>query len=168
MLSGVICIAAAESTAKIIFLRNPGVNSNLILFYRQTIESIFFLILLNKKAKNVLFESVPRRLIPVLFIRVIQGILTAYCVFKAVQNLPLVLVSLIGNTQPIVTAFLGFLILKERITIVQVLCLGIAFYGVYTIVIAEDEGVGANKEISFIPMLLLICVPVFLSIGYIC
>ena len=34
MTIGVICIAAAESTAKIIFLRNPGINSNLILFYR--------------------------------------------------------------------------------------------------------------------------------------
>ena len=127
-----------------------------------------FAALLNHRLIPVLYHNIPRRLVPALSIRVVQGVFTTFCIFFAIQHLPLTLVSILNNTVPLCTAFLAFLILKERISAVQAICLFLAFYGVFQLIQASGEDDNPNEEnrnVKLLPFLVLLCVPIGISTG---
>jgi drug/metabolite transporter (DMT)-like permease len=56
--------------------------------------------------------------------------------------LPLVEVSLVINLIPLCTAVLGYIILKDKLTGFEVLCLLIAFTGVTVLIIGSQQAEG--------------------------
>lgn len=81
----------------------------------------------------------------------------------ALRNLPLVLVSIIMNMVPLVTAVLGYLILKERLQNFEKVCLLFSFVGVAIMITGRDS----EKQVSPYPLFALIAIilnPFFSSI----
>lgn len=82
----------------------------------------------------MLWEDIPRKKIPELISKVIQRTATMFCLVYAVKSVPIVIVSVITNTQPIFTAIFGYILLNERITRVETISLLTSFVGVYLLV----------------------------------
>jgi drug/metabolite transporter (DMT)-like permease len=71
---------------------------------------------MNKNAKSILWDNIPKRLVPFLAYRVFQGCITVFLVTLSIKFLPLLIVSVFNNLVPLLMALLGFILLKERIT----------------------------------------------------
>lgn len=100
-------------------------------FLRCLVQVVFLALLINKRAKYILWDCIPRDLMTSLLIRVILGNANFYVVMMALKNLPVVVVTVVGNTAPLFTVVFGALMLGEKITKVELSCLCVAFTGVY-------------------------------------
>lgn len=96
-------------------------------------------ILINRDAKGFLYDKVASDMVVPLVIRVCSGVISFLCVYYAIKNLPIFLVSLIMNTSPLFTGFLAYLFLKEKISKVEIFGLMLAFFGVYVLLSSSDS-----------------------------
>jgi drug/metabolite transporter (DMT)-like permease len=83
----------------------------------------------------------------------------------------LVLVALFANTLPLFCSLLGFLILGEKITKVEVICLVLAFYGIYVLLYYGDSAKDSGEkqtEYSIWPIFMLISGPFLMAVTNIC
>lgn len=90
-----------------------------------------------------MYDNVERKYIPAMITRVIMGNVTYTIITISIQQLPLTVVNIVANTQPLMTALLGCLILGEKIRFAQVCCLLLAFTGIF--IFFSDA---ANKKAS--------------------
>jgi hypothetical protein len=67
----VLCFASSDSLAKIIYLRYPQIQVFEVLFLRFAMALPFFVIILNKNMKKVMWDNIPGRLFPALLVRVL-------------------------------------------------------------------------------------------------
>jgi drug/metabolite transporter (DMT)-like permease len=81
-----------------------------------------------------------------LLIRCMSGLLAFFCTGTAIKNLPIVLVSLFQNTLPLFTSLLGFLILREQISKSEIICLFLAFFGVFVLLYDTDSDENGNDS----------------------
>jgi drug/metabolite transporter (DMT)-like permease len=135
MLMFVVANSLADSTSKILFSRHQqtlGVTE--MLFLRGVIVLVFMAFLIGKKARYILYDSIPGNMVLPILIRCTSGLFAFYCMSTAIKHLPIVLVALFQNTIPLFTSLFGFLILKEKITKSEILCLFLAFFGVYILI----------------------------------
>ena len=138
-----------------------------MLLVRALFVLVLMLFLMRGRYKELMWTSIPNRMFPPLIIRSFSGLLAFLCINYALKHLPLVLVSLILNTLPLFTSLLGFIILRERTTILEVGCLILALFGVYVLLSSgysagEKDDQGGN--ISIFPLVLLILAPILMSI----
>jgi drug/metabolite transporter (DMT)-like permease len=71
--------------------------------------------------------------------RAVLVLLTFYFLTQGLKVLPLVEVGLIMNTFPLFTALLGYLILKDKLKTLEIVCLFVSFFGVYLLVIGDEK-----------------------------
>lgn len=134
MLMFVIANSMADSASKILFINHKGLGVQEMLFLRGAIFLFVMVILIGKDAKHILYDSIPRNMFLPIFIRCCSGLLGFYCFTTAIKHLPIIIVALFQNTIPLFTSLFGFLILRESITVTEVLCLFLAFFGVYVLI----------------------------------
>ena len=102
-----------------------------------------------------------------LFIRVNSGLLAFFCMNYAIKYLPIVLVTIISNTLPLFCSLLGFIILGERITKMEIFCLLISFYGIFVLVYygeRQKDKEGKESNISLLPMVMLVLGPILMAV----
>ena len=121
----------ADSVSKLLDLAHSDLSVFEMLLVRGIIVFVLMLYLMRGRFKELMWTSIPTRMFSPLIIRSFSGLLGFLCINYALKHLPLVLVALIVNTLPLFTSLLGFVILRERTTYVEVGCLLLAFYGVY-------------------------------------
>jgi drug/metabolite transporter (DMT)-like permease len=92
------------------------------------------LLLLNVNFKHLAFDSIQKKHMNVLCFRVFASAFTVYCTTYSVKNLPLVLIGIVRNMTPLFTAFFSYFLLKEGISKIEILCLLLAFSGVYIVI----------------------------------
>lgn len=80
--------------------------------------------------KHNVWDSVQRKDVKQLLFRVGLGIMTLTAQMIAIRALPLVLVSMVMNTVPLITALLGYFMLKETLRTFEKIALVISFVGV--------------------------------------
>jgi drug/metabolite transporter (DMT)-like permease len=82
-----------------------------------------------------------------------------FATYNSIKNFPLVYVSLVSNTAPVLTAVLAYFIFGNKLSKIDIAVLGISFIGV-TILITGGEKTN-TKEIDFsiLPLILLILIP---------
>jgi drug/metabolite transporter (DMT)-like permease len=78
-----------------------------------------------------------------------------------VKSLPLVLVGIVANMIPLVTAVLGFFILGERLNRFEKVCILLSFAGVAIMVTGKEAGAGGLTGYTLIAIVALILYPVF-------
>jgi drug/metabolite transporter (DMT)-like permease len=171
MMMFVIANSLADSSSKILFINHADLGVMEMLFLRGVIVAVMLAFLLGKEAKHILWDSVPRNMFLPIAIRCSSGMLAFYCMNTAIKHLPIILVALFQNTIPLFTSFFGFLILRERITLYEVLCLFLAFFGVYVLISSKEQDPkdeGADSNIELWPLIMCIAGPMLMSITNIC
>lgn len=82
------------------------------LFIRGTMSSVFFLILLNVRAKHFLYTSIDPKLYKYIALRVAINVIFLGFLYYALKYLPLVFTSLVVNLAPFLTAVLSYFFLN--------------------------------------------------------
>ena len=139
MFSSVLCYSFAESITKLLYIRNPDIEIIEFIFFRFLTQFVMIFALTNIKTKIILWDTVPRRLIPALVIIVACGLASFLCLYTAIKYLPMLIIALVGNTLPLFTALFSFLILKERIRLLEIITLIVAFIGVFILLFDNKE-----------------------------
>lgn len=139
MMAFVTVNSMADSASKILYIHHKDLGVFEMLFMRGAYFMIIIVALVRGNYRWILYDSIPRSMIIPLMIRVICGSLGFLCVNQAIKYLPIVLVSLFINTLPLFTSLLGFIILRERITKMEIFCLILAFYGIYSLIFSSDR-----------------------------
>eukprot|EP00347_Sterkiella_histriomuscorum_P021051 403335450 len=145
MMTFVFVNSIADSVSKILYIHHSDLGVFEMLFMRGVYFFFVLLFLIRGKIKWYLYDSVPRDMIFPLLVRVSCGCLAFMCVNQAIKHVPIVMVALFVNTMPLFCSLLGFLILGEKITKMEILCLLIAFYGIYSLLFSSDRA-SKNSE----------------------
>ena len=96
--------------------------------------SVIMLFILNINFWNIMYTSVTPGNRLNLFLRVTVINVALYCILTAIQSLPLVMVVLVKNLSPLLTAVAAYVILKEKITRLDVFILLASFLGVILLI----------------------------------
>lgn len=145
----VIANSLADSAQKILFLGHAQLGVMEMLFLRSIFVLVLMGTLIGTKVKYYMWTSIPPNMTFPLLSRCATGLLAFFCMTTAIKHLPIVLVALIQNTIPIFTSLFGFLILGEKISRSEILCLILAFIGVYMLITSknsEDNKTADQKE----------------------
>ncbi len=97
------------------------------------------------------------------------GVLLLASIYTSVKSLPLVLVGVVTNLSPVLTAVLSFFILKKALTSVDAVALVASFIGIVLLITGgetQPEEIVANKNDGsmVIPIIALLSVPIILSV----
>lgn len=125
---------------KYIYIWNPELNGFKVVFLRSFMAMIVLVVIINKNLKNVLYDSFPSENKKHMFYRILFGIFSIMTMNSLVKYFPLSTIAVIINLNPIFTMFLGYFILKEKVTKLDVLCLIISFIAVLMMIF------GMNKD----------------------
>lgn len=139
MMAFVLVNSIADSVSKMLYLGHRDLGVFEMLFMRGAYFFCVLAFLIRGKVKWYLYDSIPRAMIFPLIVRVTCGCLAFMCINQAIKHSPIVLVALFVNTMPLFTSLLGFIILRERITKMEVFCLLLAFYGIYSLLFNSDR-----------------------------
>lgn len=167
MLGFVACFSLSDSFTKLLFIYNPNLGVFESSFLRCLTQVLFLAILINKQAKWILWDCVPRELVSSLIIRILLGNANFYLVMMALKHLPVVVVTVVGNTAPLLTVIFGGVFLGEKITKIEVMCLCIAFSGVYVLLTSDkNEKTESSKEtnIEITYLLMLLGIPILVAL----
>lgn len=167
MMCFVVANSMADSSSKILFINHKGLGVTEMLFLRGVIVLVFLAFLIGKQARHILYDSIPRNMYLPIFIRCMSGLLAFYCLSTAIKYLPIVLVALFQNTIPLFTSLFGFLILREKITVSEVLCLFLAFFGVYVLISNQkpvDDNDESKSNITLWPLLMCMLGPMLMAV----
>lgn len=120
--------------------------------------------ILHKNVKKVLYDSIPEGKGRLIAINSGMMVGTHFLLFYSVSALPLVEVSLVINLIPLCTAVLGYIILKDRLTWFEVMCLMVAFTGVTVLVIGSQtdaaEETGSSSSIFSYIVVCMCCLSI--------
>lgn len=90
------------------------------------------LAIMNKETLGYL--TIPRELRMTLTLRVVQGLFNMFCTYYVIKYFPLVYISLVANTAPLLIAFFAFLFYQEKLTKLDVAILIVSFLGVAVLI----------------------------------
>ena len=82
-----------------------------LLFLRSALSVLFLGILLRNKLKEYLYDNLDKNLRWQLVLRIFLGVMHLVCIYTSVKSLPLVLVGVVTNLSPLLTAVLSFFFL---------------------------------------------------------
>ena len=99
-----------------------------------------------------------------LALRVAQGMFNMFCTYYVIKYFPLVYVSIVANTAPLLIAFFAFLIYRERLTSLDIAVLLVSFLGVSVLITGSLEKETPSEETVqtasiILPVILLIVLP---------
>ncbi len=82
----------------------------------------------------------------------------------AVRALPLVLVAIVMNTMPLITAVLGYFILHEKLKVLEKICMIISFFGVAIMITGKESGLDSSIAYPIYAVVALFLNPFFSSL----
>jgi drug/metabolite transporter (DMT)-like permease len=85
----------------------------------------------------------------------------------ALKHLPVVVVTVVSNTAPLLTVVFGSVLLGEKITKIEVLCLCVAFSGVYVLLTSgkkEETQSSPESNIEITYLLMLLGIPILVAL----
>lgn len=113
------------------FLVNPSISPYDIVYWQGFIS--FPLLYLTLRYNKGRLLDIPKDLRGIIFRRGLCGALAHNCYLTSINLLEISKASVIFWTNPMITAFLAFYILKERITVFDYCALALSFVGVILI-----------------------------------
>jgi drug/metabolite transporter (DMT)-like permease len=93
-----------------------------------------------------MWTEIPSNLRKDLFLRVLNGLILMVIIYTSIKEFPLVYVSLVSNTTPIVTAVASYMIFKVKLSKIDIVVLIISFIGVLLLIFGEPAKVINNEE----------------------
>ncbi len=105
-----------------------------LLFLRSAISVILLIMLFGDKLKEYIYDNFDKKIKWQLALRVTLGVLLLVSIYTSVKSLPLVLVGVVTNLSPLLTAVLSYFILKKALTTVDAIALVASFAGVVLLI----------------------------------
>jgi drug/metabolite transporter (DMT)-like permease len=96
------------------------------------------MVIMNISIKKNVYDCISKPVAKALVGRTLLGFLGVVLSTNSVKELPLVLVSMSNNTVPLITAVLGYFMLKEKLGTFDIGCLAASFTGVTIIVVGHS------------------------------
>ena len=118
------------------------------------------LILMNVNTKKHIWDSVNKKTFKALVGRVLLGFIGLTLQTQAISRLPLVLVSMVMNLVPLITGVLAYFFLKERLDLIDKICLAVSFIGVTVMVFGGTFNPADGGSIDPIAIVALILNPI--------
>ena len=122
---------------KLIFTKYPALTESEYLTFRSVIQIGIHIMIMNIAIKKHLYDGLNKKVAKSLVGRTLLGTLAVILSTNSQKQLPLVIVSMSNNTVPLITAVLGYFILKEKLTSFDIGCLIASFTGVTISVIGN-------------------------------
>ena len=130
----VFLICCQQLLGKILFQRYPQMTPTQLLFLRSATSVLLLGTMFGNKLKEYLYDNIDKKLKWQLALRVTLGVLLLVSIYTSVKSLPLVLVGVVTNLSPLLTAVLSFFILKKALTSVDAVALVASFTGVVLLI----------------------------------
>lgn len=151
---------------RIIYQENPELACWEFTLMRSVIGLVIMLIYLNVRIKEALFDNVGcGDILPLLF-RVFQNAVCVVLLFVSLKYFPVNGIGAANVAQPGLTLLLGYIVLKERLDLVDVLLVAAASAGMFFVVYWFDNeaaaGEGSRDEWAWICIFTL---PVLMALG---
>jgi drug/metabolite transporter (DMT)-like permease len=105
-----------------------------LLFLRSATSVLLLGIIFGNKLKEYLYDNIDKKLKWQLALRVTLAVLLLVSLYTSVKSLPLVLVGVVTNLSPLLTAVLSFFILKKALSTVEAVALVASFAGVVLLI----------------------------------
>ena len=136
-----MAFSASQSVfGKVLYEQQPLLTPFQVLAYRALFSTLINVIMVNKNAKAVLWESIPTGSGKALFLRVTQLNLSIFITFYSIRHLELTAVAMVNNCATFVILILGWLLLSETVTKFTFLTLLMSFVGTLIVLLG-----GANQ-----------------------
>ncbi len=126
-------------------------------FFRNLVAAVFAAVILTK---NHIIPRVQKQYLGILFLRCAFGTLGILCNFYAIDHLLVADASILNKLSPFFAIIFSFLILKEKITPVQGVCVFLAFIGCLFVVKPGFQ------DAALIPALIGVCGGLGAGIAY--
>jgi len=78
----------------------------------------------------------------------------------AIKTLPLVLVSIVANLVPLVTAVLSYFILREKLNSIEKVGIVVSFVGVAIMITGKNKNSGVNHSYPLYAIVALLIIPI--------
>jgi len=112
--------------------------------------------------ETLAYLTIPREQRMTLTFRVVQGMFNMFCTYYVIKYFPLVYVTLVANTAPLLIALFAFLFYSEKLTRLDVGILIASFFGVSVLITGSVEG--ENKQLGTLDTTIALVVAIFLLI----
>lgn len=139
MLGFAFFFSFTSAFTKMLYDWNPAMSSIEVIFHRCNIQIIFFLALINVNIKKLLWDDLPRDIWPELISKMLQRAAVMFCLQYSIKFIDITVVSVLSNTAPLATAVLGYIMLSEKISTVEVISLFTSFIGVLVLTMSGME-----------------------------
>lgn len=132
----------------------------------KSIPPVFIYYFIAKKQGVNLFKMSNQTAL-LLLCRVVFGVSAMGLITFSINYISVSINTIITNLSPIYVAILSFLLLKERISTIEVILMFLGFFGIYLIAIDKpaDE---ADESNYFIGVVCNVFASLIMSVGYIC
>lgn len=120
---------------KIIYIMNPGLNGFQVVLMRSVFAILLLVMGLNKNLKYVMYDSFPTNLKTKMFLRILMGCFAILTMNFAVKYFPLSVIGVLINLNPLLTMLLGWAVLKEKVTSLDIVCIFLVFSSVLMMIL---------------------------------
>lgn len=134
---------------KVLFEHHPDLGSSQLMVYRSTVSCLILIVMLNKRLKYIMIDSIDRSSVAPLATRTLTGNLSIFVNFMTVQTFNLTTAAMVINCSPFVTLFLAGPILGEKVGLIDILKLVIAFSAIALVILCgrEDKNAGTDTNL---------------------
>lgn len=161
--SHVLLLCTQQLLGAVLFNRQPDITTPQLLALRSVFSGFVIFAVMNTRTKSYLFDTVPRDQALTLAMRVAQGMFNMFCTYYVIKYFPLVYVSIVANTAPLLIAFFAYVIYKERLTALDIAVLIISFIGVSVLITGSFEQQDSSELMQtaslVLPVILLVTIP---------
>jgi drug/metabolite transporter (DMT)-like permease len=115
VLSG-ICFAFNLICGKLLYSSHPNLSPTQLLCYRAILSCGMLIIMVNRKLKFVMVDSIDKEQVKPVILRTCQSVLSISINFISVKFFTLTTVAMVINMAPFVTVLVARIVLGERIS----------------------------------------------------
>lgn len=105
------------------------------MFVRSALAVLILIVVLNKNLKNIVYDNFPSESKKHMFMRLVTGCFGILTMNFVVKYFNLSTIAVIINLNPIFTMLLGYLLLKENVTRMDIVCLFLTFGAVLLVIL---------------------------------
>lgn len=134
-------------------------------FVRGVVCSLMVLLMINRNAKQILWDPVDRRTLPSLIFRCLQGGISVYIAFSSINYFNVSTVGIVCSLKPIIACIFGVTILNEPMSCKDVVCMSAVFIAVFLVIFGSKGSQQEAMQSNPWAMVALVAQPFLLAGG---
>lgn len=155
---------------KLIYIANPDIDGYQVVLMRSFFAVLLITMGINKNLKYVMYDSFPSDLKSKMLLRITLGCFAILTMNFAVKYFSLSVIGVLINLNPLLTMLLGWAILKETVSKLDVVCIFIVFASVLMMILGmKNDPEKPQEEISLLgKIIFMVLLPLSAALINIC